>query len=219
MTFSIIARDPATGFLGVATATGKIAVGAQVPNLRPGIGAIATQGFTTSPLYAEDGFRLLEAGWAAKDVVDAITTRDQGFAWRQVLVMDRNGETAAATGRANEAAHGMIEDDGLVVAGNMLSNDQVLSAMNEAYSRARDQPLAARLLAALKAGEIEGGDKRGTCSAALLVQDDAPWPLNLRVDFAPDPLARLDDLYARSNETSYQTFRQSLPDRSNPFRT
>ena len=211
MTFSIIARDPATGFLGVATATGKIAVGAQVPHLRPGVGAIATQGFTTNPLYAEDGFGLLEAGRTAKDVVETLTTNDGGRDWRQLLVMDRDGGTAGATGASNETVLGVIEAQGLIVGGNMLANDNVLTAMKDAYERANASPLAARLVAALKAGEAEGGDKRGTCSAAMLVQDEAPWPLNLRIDFAADLVASLDDLYRRSRESSYRDFRLSLP--------
>lgn len=211
MTFSIIARDPATGFLGVATATGKIAVGAQVPHLRPGVGAIATQGFTTNPLYAEDGFGLLEAGRTAKDVVETLTTNDGGRDWRQLLVMDRDGGTAGATGASNETVLGVIEAQGLIIGGNMLASDSVLTAMKDAYEWANASPLAARLVAALTAGEAEGGDKRGTCSAAMLVQDEAPWPLNLRIDFAADLVASLDDLYRRSRESSYRDFRLSLP--------
>lgn len=218
MTFSIVARDPETGYLGVATATGKIAVGAQVPHLRPDIGAIATQGFTTNPLYTEDGFVLLQAGWTAKDVVAALTTRDQGSDWRQVIVMDRNGSTAGATGDSNETIHGIIEADGLIIGGNMLASHSVLPAIKEAYRKSKGRLLAERLLAALKAGDAEGGDKRGTCSAAMLAQDEAPWPLDLRIDFAADPVAALENLYERSTETNYQNFRQSLPDRSRPFR-
>ncbi|MEM7041817.1 MAG: DUF1028 domain-containing protein [Pseudomonadota bacterium] len=214
MTFSIIAREPETGFIGIATATGKIAVGAQVPHLRPGIGAIATQGYITNPVYAEDGFRLLEAGWTAKEVVEALTTRDQSRDWRQVLVMDRNGSTAAATGKANEAALGIIEAEGVIVGGNMLASDGVLPAMKATYRNARRLPHAARLLEALLAGEAAGGDKRGTCSAAILAQDEAPWPLNLRIDFTTDLMAALKDLYRRSTDKGYKDFRLSLPNRS-----
>lgn len=211
MTFSIIARDTETGLIGVATATGKIAVGAQVPHLRPGVGAIATQGFTTNPLYAEAGFRLLEAGQSAKDVVSTLTKGDDGRDWRQVLVMDRDGGTAGMTGVSNETAFGIIEANGLIVGGNMLANKGVLSAMKDAYERACGSSLAARFVTALAAGEAYGGDKRGTCSAAMLVQDEAPWPLNLRIDFATDLVGSLNDLYRRSTESSYRDFRLSLP--------
>ena len=213
MTFSILARDPETGHLGVATATGKIAVGAQVPHLRSGIGAIATQGFTTNPLYAEEGFQLLEDGQSVSKVVQALVGCDQGRDWRQVIVIDRFGRTAGATGSANEAVMGHVEEDDLAIAGNMLAGDGVLPAMRAAYLGVSDRPLAIRLLEALKAGEEQGGDKRGTCSAAMKVQDDAPWPLDLRVDFAADPLSVLEDLYGRSTQTDYVSFRQSLPGR------
>ena len=155
MTFSIIARDPKSGCLGVATATGKIAVGAQVPHLRPGIGAIATQGLTTNPLYAEDGFRLLDAGWSAEDVVQALTARDQGRHCRQLMVMDRNGGTAGVTGDANEPVLGVISADDVIIGGNMLANGRVLPSMQDAFLNADGHPLAARLLAALKAGEAK----------------------------------------------------------------
>ncbi len=219
MTFSIIAHDPETGYLGVATATGKIAVGAQVTHLRPSIGAIATQGFTTNPLYAEDGFRLLEKGWTAKQVVQALTDADDGHDRRQLIVMDQNGGTAGATGSANEIELGIIEGNGLILGGNMLASDRILPAMEEAFRHSTGRLLAEKLLAALKAGETAGGDKRGTCSAAMLVQDEAPWPLDLRIDVATDPIAALEDLYERSTEASYQNFRRSLPNRSRTLRS
>ncbi|MDH3660363.1 MAG: DUF1028 domain-containing protein [Alphaproteobacteria bacterium] len=216
MTFSIIARDPETDTLGVATATGKLAVGAQVPHLRPGIGAIATQGFTTNPLYAEDGFKLLEAGWRADEVVEALTRRDNGRDWRQVIIMDRHGRTAGFTGDANEPAFRLSLADNLAIAGNMLASQSVLTAMENAFVAATSLPLAARLLEALTAGEHAGGDKRGTRSAALLAEDKAGWLVDLRVDFDDQPIAALADLHQRSREQGYMDFRASLPTRSNP---
>lgn len=216
MTFSIIARDPETDALGVATATGKLAVGAQVPHIRPGIGAIATQGFTTNPLYAEDGFKLLEAGWQADEVVEALTRRDNGRNWRQVIIMDRHGRAAGFTGDANEPAFRLSLADNLVIAGNMLASRSVLTAMENAFGAAANCPLAVKLLEALAAGERAGGDKRGTRSAALLAQDQAGWLVNLRVDFDDQPIKALADLYQRSREQDYMDFRASLPKRSDP---
>jgi uncharacterized Ntn-hydrolase superfamily protein len=218
MTFSIIARDPQNGALGVASATGKLAVGAQVPHLRLGIGALATQGMTTNPLYAEDGLRLLQADRTAKEVVDALTARDRGRAWRQVIVIDRQGRTAGFTGDANDTVLGVTLGQDLALAGNMLANEQVLPAMQEAYQAACGRALAERLLAALDAGAGAGGDKRGACSAALLVDDGIGWPLSLRIDFADQPVDALEQLYARSREPSYQNFRNRLPDRFDPHR-
>ena len=218
MTFSIIARDPETDTLGVATATGKLAVGAQVPHIRPGIGAIATQGFTTNPLYAEDGFKLLEAGWQADEIVEALTRRDNGRDWRQVIIMDRYGRAAGFTGDANEPAFRLSLADNLAIAGNMLADRSVLTAMQKAFAAATSHLLAARLLEALTAGERAGGDKRGTRSAALLAEDKAGWLVNLRVDFDDQPITALADLYQRSREQDYMDFRAGLPTRSNPHR-
>jgi len=98
---------------------------------------------------------LLGAGWTAREVVDALTTRDQGRDWRQLIVINRFGHTAGATGSSNEAALGLIQEENLAIAGNMLANDKVLPAMKEAYQRAGAQPLAVRLLVALIAGETQ----------------------------------------------------------------
>ena len=218
MTFSIIARDSETGALGVATATGKLAVGAQVPHLRSGIGAIATQGFTTNSLYAEDGFKLLEAGWQAGEIVEALTGRDNGRDWRQVIIMDRHGRAAGFTGDANEPAFQHSLADNLAIAGNMLASQSVLTAMENVFDAAAKRPLAERLVEALTAGERAGGDKRGTRSAALLAEDEAGWLVNLRVDFDDQPIAALTDLYLRSREQDYMDFRARLPTHSNPHR-
>ena len=154
----------------------------------------------------------MAAGRSAKDVVATLTTNDGERDWRQLLVMDRDGGTAGATGASNETVLGVIEAQGLIVGGNMLASDSVLTAMKDAYEWANASPLGgAARCSALTAGEAEGGDKRGTCSAAMLVQDEAPWPLNLRIDFAADLVASLDDLYRRSRESSYRDFRLSLP--------
>ncbi len=218
MTFSIIARDPKTGALGIATATGKLAVGAQVPHLRSGIGAIATQGLTTNPLYAEDGFKLLEAGWQADEVVEALTRRDNGRDWRQVIIIDRRGRTAGFTGDANEPDVRLSLIDNLAVAGNMLASQSVLTAIENAFDAATNRPLAERLIEALTAGEHAGGDKRGTRSAALLAEDKAGWVVDLRVDFDDQPITALADLYLRSREQDYMDFRARLPIQSDPHR-
>jgi uncharacterized Ntn-hydrolase superfamily protein len=218
MTLTVMAKDPASGRLGVATATGKIAVGAQVPHLKSGLGVIATQGFATSPLYAEEGFRLLQAGSRPEDVVSVLTAADRGRAWRQLVVMDREGRTAGFTGEANEPALGQILAGGLALAGNMLQSEAVLGAMRKGFATEPEQPLAARLLAALAAGEAEGGDKRGSCAAALLVETPAGWLLDLRIDDHERPVEALQALYRRALEPAYQNFRNSLPTPDDPHR-
>ena len=199
MTFTIIAQDPQTQALGVATATGSIAVGAQVPHCRFGVGAIATQGFSTNVLFARRGLPLLARGDSAPDVVRALTAEDEG-------------DTAGWTGAANSDYKDHRAEKGLIVAGNILAGPQVLDAMLAAFHGGGETgDLAARLLAALAAGEAAGGDSRGTCSAALLVDGGNGAALNLRVDYDADPVAALQALHERSKDQVYRDFLQRLP--------
>lgn len=216
MTFTIIGRDPQTGALGVATATGAIAVGAQVPHCRFGAGAIATQGHTTNLRFARRGLPLLAQGQPAPQVLRGLVTEDGGRDFRQLAVMDRNGGTAGWTGSANGDFKGHHEGDGVIVAGNILSGPQVLEAMLAAYRGAAGAELAERLLAALAAGEAAGGDRRGTCSAALLCGVGAGAALNLRIDHSEAPVAALQALHERSRDREYRDFLSRLPDEPNP---
>lgn len=218
MTFTIIGRDPASGAIGVATATGSIAVGAQVPHCRFGAGAIATQGYSTNVLFASRGMPRLAAGESAAAVAEALLAEDDGRAFRQLAVMDAGGATAGWTGEANSDFKGHIEGVNLIVAGNILAGPDVLDAMTEAYGSSEDDDLAGRLLAALAAGEAAGGDRRGTRSAALLVDRGEGAALNLRVDFADAPVAALQALHERSMDPEYRAFLARLPDEQAPHR-
>jgi uncharacterized Ntn-hydrolase superfamily protein len=218
MTFTIIGRDPQSGALGVATATGSIAVGAQVPHCRFGVGAVATQGYSTNVLFARRGLPLLGRGEAAAEVLRALVAEDAGSAFRQLAVMDRNGATAGWTGAANSDFKGHHEAADLIVAGNILQGPEVLAAMTAAYEAAAGKDLAERLLAALAAGEAAGGDSRGTCSAALLVDGGNGAALNLRVDYHATPVAALRDLHERSRDRDYRDFLRRLPDEQDPHR-
>jgi uncharacterized Ntn-hydrolase superfamily protein len=219
MTFTIIAQDPQTQALGVATATGSIAVGAQVPHCRFGVGAIATQGYSTNVLFARHGLPLLARGDSAPDVVRALSAEDEGRDFRQLAVMDAGGGTAGWTGAANSEYRAHHAEKGLIVAGNILRGPQVLDAMIAAFRRADEESdLASRLLAALAAGEAAGGDSRGTCSAALLVDSGTGAALNLRVDYDAVPVAALRALHERSKDQVYRDFLQRLPNEQDPHR-
>lgn len=218
MTFTIIGRDPESGALGVATATGSIAVGAQVPHCRFGVGAVATQGYSTNVLFARRGLPLLAAERTAPQVLRALVDEDAGREFRQLAVMDRQGRTAAWTGAENSGFRGHQEDENLIVAGNILRGPDVLEAMAAAYRNAAGRELAERLLAALAGGEAAGGDSRGTCSAALLVDSGAGAALNLRIDYSGAPIAALQDLHERSKDREYRDFLKRLPDEQAPSR-
>jgi uncharacterized Ntn-hydrolase superfamily protein len=215
MTWSIIARDTTTGQFGIAVATRFFAVGARVPYIAAGIGAIATQALTNQ-YYGIDGLKLLRDGHSPRDVIDALIAADSGHASRQLHLMDASGRVAAHTGRECVDWCGHIEGDGFSIAGNMLAGAQVLDDTASAYAEHKTLPFAQRLIAAMVAGEAAGGDKRGKQSAALLIYGEEEWPdLDLRVDDHSDPLAELARLESVSRER-WTHFRQFLPSRRNP---
>jgi uncharacterized Ntn-hydrolase superfamily protein len=215
MTWSIIARETDTGKFGIAVATRFFAVGARVPYIAAGIGAIATQALV-NPYYGIDGLKHLRDGRDAHDTVDALIADDRGLASRQVHIMDAAGNIAAYTGDDCIEYCGHIEGDDFSIAGNMLAGAQVLDETAAAYTGRKDLPFAQRLIAAMVAGEAAGGDKRGKQSAALLIVGEEEWSeLDLRVDDHADPLTELARLEAVSRE-HWVHFRSVLPTRRNP---
>jgi uncharacterized Ntn-hydrolase superfamily protein len=214
MTFSIIARDAGSGAFGVATATGGPVVGSLVPHAGPGVGAIATQGYT-NPLYGFDGLTMLGEGRGADAVVRTLVEGDSGRDKRQLIVIDDEGRTAGWTGKALTPQSGMILEAGVAVAGNLLADTAALHAMLAAYRAAASEPLEGRLLAALLAGEAKGGDARGARSAAIRTYLDQPYPrYDMRIDWADDPIAALRELLAEVDGPDYGDFYDGLPRRT-----
>jgi uncharacterized Ntn-hydrolase superfamily protein len=196
MTYSIVARDPATGQLGVACESHFFAPGASVTWARPGIGAIATQAFIDGR-YGGLGMDMLAAGAIATEALERLRIDDPHPQVRQVGLVGATGDAATWTGSACVASAAGILDGPVAVQGNMLASDAVLPAMMSAYQRA-DGDLAERLMSAMQAGEAAGGDIRGSQGAALLVVDgqrvEDPWnhtPVDLRVEDHPDPIGEL----------------------------
>jgi uncharacterized Ntn-hydrolase superfamily protein len=215
MTWSIIARDAATGRTGIIVATRFFAVGAMVPYIRTGIGAIASQAFI-NPLYGPKGLALLEAGRSAAETIAELTAADGGRHNRQLHVLDRDGRSAAYTGDACIDWCGHEVRPGYSVAGNMLAGPAVLAETIRAWEAHAALPFARRLIAAMLAGEAAGGDKRGKQSAALLVHDGEDYPLyDLRVDDHADPLAELARLEAVARQR-WVHFRHQMPRRQAP---
>jgi uncharacterized Ntn-hydrolase superfamily protein len=215
MTWSIIARDPLTGQIGIAVATRFFAVGARVPHIAPTRGGIATQALV-NPYYGIDGLKLLREGKSPRDIIAALIAADEGRESRQLHIMDASGRIAAHTGSECVDWCGHVEGTGFSIAGNMLTGAQVLDDTAQAYVANQTLPFAQRLIAAMKAGEAAGGDKRGKQSAALLIHGEEEWSsLDLRVDDHTDPLAELERLEQVSRER-WVHFRQFLPTRKNP---
>ncbi|MEH2568271.1 DUF1028 domain-containing protein [Bradyrhizobium sp. AZCC 2289] len=215
MTWSIIACDSATGRFGIAVATRFFAVGARVPHVAAGHGAVATQALV-NPYYGIDGVKLLREGRESCDIVKTLIAADGGRESRQLHVMDAKGRIAAFTGKECIDWCGHIQGDGFSIAGNMLAGAAVLDDTAKAYAANASLPFARRLIAAMRAGEAAGGDKRGKQSAALLIHGEEEWSdLDLRVDDHADPLAELERLEQVSRER-WVHFRQFLPTRKNP---
>jgi uncharacterized Ntn-hydrolase superfamily protein len=215
MTWSIIARDSATGQFGIAVATRFFAVGARVPYIAPGVGAVATQALV-NPYYGIDGLDLLRDGQSPGDIVEGLTAADSGRESRQLHILDAKGRIAAHTGRECVDWCGHIEGDSFSIAGNMLAGANVLDDTAQAYLANKMLPFAQRLIAAMRSGEAAGGDKRGKQSAALLIYGDEEWSaLDLRVDDHADPLGELERLEAVSRQ-HWVHFRKYLPSRDNP---
>jgi len=204
MTWSILARD-AQGSFGVAIASRFFAVGALCVHTRRGVGALATQALM-NPLYGPAGLDLLSAGRSPAEVVAALTAADAGREQRQLHVLPAKGRAVAHTGAGciEWCGHQVHED--FSVAGNMLAGPQVIAATAQAYLDTEGLPMAERLLAAMVAGELAGGDKRGKQAAALRIHAEEDYPqLDLRVDDQAEPLVELQRLYAKSLER-YQPF-------------
>jgi uncharacterized Ntn-hydrolase superfamily protein len=215
MTWSIIARDNATGQIGIAVATRFFAVGARVPHIAPGIGGVATQALV-NPYYGIDGVKLLHEGKSPREIIETLIAGDNGRESRQLHIMDVQGRIAAHTGRDCVDWCGHLKGDNFSIAGNMLAGAAVLDETAKAYLANQSLPFARRLIAAMRAGEKAGGDKRGKQSAALLIHENEEWSaLDLRVDDHADPLAELERLERVSRER-WAHFRKFLPTRQNP---
>lgn len=215
MTWSIVARDPATGQIGVAVTTCAFAVGARVPAVETGTGAIASQAFV-NPFFGPQGLALLRAGKPAGTVLDLLVKGDIGRDQRQLHLMDRQGVLAAFTGADCVPWCGHLIRDTFSVAGNMLAGPEVIEETARVFAAETAMPFARRMIAALQAGQAAGGDKRGKQSAALLIHDDEEYALfDLRVDDHPEPLDELARLERVAHER-YLHYRKVMPRKGDP---
>ncbi len=215
VTWSLLFQDKASGRIAIAVATKFFAVGARVPFIEPGKGALCTQALL-NPLYGPDGLRLIRAGVGAQDVVRLLTDADAGRAHRQLHVLGADGKFAAWTGAECVPWCGHWIGDDFSVAGNMLAGPQVVAETVRYFRENGSMPLPRRLIAALKAGEKVGGDKRGKQSAALVIYGQEDYSeLDLRVDDHVEPLLELARLEAASRER-WTHFRPFLATRAHP---
>jgi uncharacterized Ntn-hydrolase superfamily protein len=216
VTFSLAARCPRTGQLGVGALTAMVGVGKLVPHVSSRVGAIASQA-TLNPYLGIDGIRLLTEGRSAQEALDAVVAADPGRETRQCGVIDSQGRTAAWTGSLAPDWSGHLAGDGVIAQGNRLVGRETLEEAVAAFEAHPDEELAVRLLLAIEAGEATGADTDGAKSGAVLVMEHEEYPLwDARVDHADDPARSLRDLMGEMAEELVPEVRR-LPTRRDPM--
>ena len=211
-TYSIVARDPRTGRLGIAAQSHWFAVGTLLPWAEPGAGAVATQSLAESS-HGPALLTMLREGAGAQQALERLIVDDPAQAVRQIAVVDSGGAVAVHTGSGCVPEAGHRVGDGFSCQASMMLRATVPDAMAAAYEGTAGR-LEERLLAALDAAEAEGGDVRGSQSAVLLVVGEDRG--DLRVDDHPDPLAELRRLYALQRAYDLSTRGEELVDEGRP---
>jgi uncharacterized Ntn-hydrolase superfamily protein len=198
-TFSLVARDPVTGDLGVAVASKFLAVGAYVPTAVAGVGAVASQSHVNTT-YGQRAIDLLAAGKTPEDCVREFSETDEHYDLRQFGIVAANGDSVTHTGEGCHAWAGGVAGEGFAAQGNILTGPEVVDALVQVFQQ-DGLPFPERLLAALQAADDAGGDRRGRQSASLLVVGEGKgyggltdrW-IDLRVDDHPQPIPELGRL-------------------------
>lgn len=199
-TFSIVAFDPETDELGVAVQSKFLAAGAVVPWAEANVGAVATQS-AANTTYGPKGLKMLKNGEEPATVVEKLTNADEEKGIRQVGLVDASGNSAAFTGDDCIDYAGHRSEENFTCQGNILVSEETITSMAKKFRDTEGENLSERLVAALKAADEAGGDKRGKQSAALLVVEEEGGyggfndrKIDLRVDDSPTPIEKLDEL-------------------------
>lgn len=195
MTFSMIARCPDTGHLGVVVSTYTPAAARAMCVCSPGRGIAVVQALGSAALLERAG-KLLEVNADAGWIVEALALSDSHPQLRQLAAVDASGRVAARTGAGNPSWAGHVLGDGYVAAGNVLVGEKVVADMAGAFEAAAGQPLGDRLMKAIEAGRDAGGQPEGQTSAGIRVYDTSPYAaIDLRIDAAIEPIGELRRLY------------------------
>lgn len=203
MTWSLLVHDPASGAFAVAVTTCALAVGASVPFLRRGVGAVATQSMTNRYL-GPAALDAMARGLGPAAAIESALAGDEGRGLRQIHAIDSHGRAAQHTGANCVEWCGALDGEGWSLAGNMLAGPETLAVTRDSFLAHGELPLPERMLRALRDGEAAGGDRRGRQSAAIQLVTTEDFPdLDLRVDDHPAPLdelTRLLQLWRRDRE-------------------
>jgi uncharacterized Ntn-hydrolase superfamily protein len=215
MTFSISARCPETGMFGIAISSSSPAVAARCSHVQAGAGVVASQNIT-DPRLGLRGLELLAAGRSAREVLAALIASTEFADFRQLAIVDRNGETSGFSGTGALGLHAIAEGSQCVAAGNMLADVSVPTVMAKAFD-ASTATFPARLLAALKAGLDAGGEAGPVYSAGVKVVRDVAWPIvDLRVDWAEQPIEKLHAIWAVYQPQMEDYVRRAMAPREAP---
>lgn len=195
MTISIAARCARTGAFGVAISSSSPAVGSRCPNVRAGVGAVSSQN-VTDPRLGPALLDALASGLDAQAALDSISSTATHPEFRQLTVVDKNGNSSVYSGAKSLGVNAEVTDVDVAAAGNMLANDNVIAAMVAEFKAGADKELADRLISCLEAGVKAGGEAGPVHSAAVIVATNVEWPsTNLRVDWDDDPIGKLREIY------------------------
>jgi uncharacterized Ntn-hydrolase superfamily protein len=182
-TFTIIGRCDRTGMLGVCLATSDIATGSRGPHVKARVGAVSTQAYT-NPRLGKLAINLLEIGFSAPKVVEEIKASDLFIEYRQIGVIDRDGNSAVYTGKENPEWKGYIAKQNYIAMGNWLANENVIKEMADTFESSANENLEERLMLAIEAGRDAGGQISGEQNSAALIVCD--WDILPRVDLRVD---------------------------------
>ncbi len=185
MTFTVVAREPGSGLLGIAQSTNPLSVGGRCPFIRANVGAVSTQAYT-DPGLGPLAIELLSLGHSPEKVMKELGESDPSFAWRQIGIVDRHGGVAVHSGKECKTHTDAISGAIYVVMGNYLLTDKVVPEMDRAWRESEGQLFEDRLMATVVAGRKQGGDLGGHRSACMLVYETESYArTDLRIDFVP----------------------------------
>ncbi|OIK14982.1 fimbrial assembly protein FimA [Bacillus sp. MUM 116] len=196
MTFSVAARCATTGALGAIVTSSSPAVGARCPWIKSNVGVILTQN-VTDPRLADIGLTTLEKGYDAQAAIRTMTAASDFPEYRQLAVVNANGDASVFTGDRALGIHGEFYADNVACIGNLLSDSTIPKMMGHYFNKLQDSPLAERLISTIELGFEMGGELDGEHSIALLIyHPDAPFAyVDLRIDYSDDPLNDLKKLW------------------------
>lgn len=216
MTFSLVARCAETGMFGVAISSSSPAVAARCSYARAGVGAVASQN-VTDPSLGPLALDLMQTGMAAPEAIAEVQKRGKFVEYRQVLAVDRQGQTAIHSGPNSLGIWTQAQTLNVASGGNMLANDGVPQAIVDGYLAASGH-IGDRLIAAMQAGLAAGGEAGPVHSAGMMIVDKIGWPVaDLRCDWTEDcPIAAISDLWDRYKPQMDAYIQRALDPRAAP---